>query len=184
MLMRPLPALLAVLAIATLAGLPFVDPSTYHVAFLLSLFVSAILAQSYDWVGGHMGYLNLGHASFFGIGAYAFGIALKAGWPLVAAFAAGFVAAAVFAVSISYPFFRLRGAYFALSTFGLVALLELLALNLSGLTGGSEGLTIPTGYRLYHAYYGALALLVLLVGATAWLGRSRLGLALAAIRED
>jgi ABC-type branched-subunit amino acid transport system permease subunit len=177
-------AALGLAALALLAAVPFLTTSTYVVAFLLSVFVAAILAQSYDWVGGHLGYLNLGHASFFGIGAYAFGALLKAGQPLAVAFAAGMVLAAAFALAISYPFFRLRGAYFALATFGLVALLELLAANLSGITGGSEGLTIPTGYRLYHAYYGALALLAGLVAATAWLVRSRLGLALVSIRDD
>ncbi len=100
------------------------------------------------------------------------------------AFPAGFVLAMAFALAISYPFFRLRAAYFALATFGLVAFLELLASNLSRLTGGSEGLTIPTGYRLYHAYYAVLGLLAFLVAATAALARSRLGLALVAIRED
>ncbi|HEV8306197.1 MAG TPA: branched-chain amino acid ABC transporter permease [Methylomirabilota bacterium] len=172
------------LGLAFFAALPYLTASTYLVSFFLSVFIAAILAQSYDWVGGHMGYLNLGHAAFFGIGAYAFGIALKAGQPLVFAFGAGAALAALFALAISYPFFRLRGAYFALATFGLVTLLELLALNLSRLTGGSEGLTIPTGYRLYHAYYVSLALLALLVTGTAWLARSPLGLALVAIRED
>ncbi len=176
--------LLALVALAGFAALPYLTASTYLVAFFLFVFIAAILAQSYDWVGGHMGYLNLGHASFFGIGAYTFGILLKAGQPLLAAFAAAAAMAAAFALVISYPFFRLRGAYFALATFGLVALLELLASNLSGLTGGSEGLTIPTGYRLYHAYYAALVLLAVLIAATACLVRSRLGLALVSIRED
>jgi len=175
---------LGLAALAALAALPVLTTSTYLVAFFLVVFIAAILAQSYDWVGGHLGYLNLGHASFFGIGAYAFGILLRAGQPLAAAFAAGVLLAAAFALAISYPFFRLRGAYFALATFGLVALLELLASNLSGLTGGSEGLTIPTGDRLYHAYYVALVLLAGLVAATAWLARSRLGLALVSIRDD
>ena len=170
--------LLGLLSLALFAALPWLTTSTYLVSFFLTVFIAAILAQSYDWVGGHMGYLNLGHASFFGIGAYAFGILLRAGQPLVVALAAGVVLAVLFALFISYPFFRLRGAYFALATFGLVALLELLASNLSRLTGGSEGLTIPTGYRLYHAYYAALVLLALLVAGTAWLARSRLGLAL------
>jgi branched-chain amino acid transport system permease protein len=172
------------LALALAAALPYLTESTYTVAFLFSVFIAAILAQSYDWVGGHMGYLNLGHASFFGIGAYTLGILLQAGAPLGAAFAAGVGTASLFALLISYPFFRLRGAYFALATFGLVSLLELLALNLSGLTGGSGGLTIPPGYRLYHAYYAALALLAGLVAGTAWLARSPLGLAMASIRED
>ncbi len=177
-------ALVGLAALGAFAALPYLTDSTYLVAFFLSVFIAAILAQSYDWVGGRMGYLNLGHASFFGIGAYTFGILLKAGHPLLLAFPAGMALAALFAVAISYPFFRLRGAYFALATFGLVTLLELLASNLSDLTGGSEGLTIPTGYRLYHAYYAALAVLAVLIAATAWLARSRLGLAFVSIRED
>jgi branched-chain amino acid transport system permease protein len=185
---RPGPAalpavLLGVATLAALVTLPF-WASSYRVAFLLTVFFAAILAQSYDWVGGHLGYLNLGHASFFGIGAYTCGILLKAGQPLAAAVAAGVGLAMVFALGISYPFFRLRGAYFALATFGLVTLLELLASNLSRLTGGSEGLTVPIQYQLDQAYWAALALLGGLVVATAWLARSRLGLALAAIRED
>jgi|RhiMetdeSRZDD1v2_1073273.scaffolds.fasta_scaffold40133_3 branched-chain amino acid transport system permease protein len=171
-------------ALAGFAALPWLTTSTYLVAFFLSVFIAAVLAQSYDWVGGHMGYLNLGHASFFGIGAYASGILLKGGQPLGLALAIGVALAMAFALAISYPFFRLRAAYFALATFGLVAFLELLASNLSRLTGGSEGLTIPTGYRLYHAYYAALGLLALLVAGTAALARSRFGLALVAIRED
>jgi branched-chain amino acid transport system permease protein len=178
------PALLGLAALAAFAALPLLTTSTYLVAFFLSVFIVAILAQSYDWVGGHLGYLNLGHASFFGIGAYAFGIPLKAGAPFAVSLATAMLVAMAFALAISYPFFRLRGAYFALATFGLVSLLELLASNLSSLTGGSEGLTIPTGYRLYHAYYATLALLAVLVAATAWLARSRLGLALVSIRED
>ncbi len=177
-------ALLGVAALAAFAALPYATTSTYLVSFSLAVFVSATLAQSYDWIGGHMGYLNLGHASFFGIGAYASGILLRAGQPLALAFAAGVGLAMAFALLISYPFFRLRGAYFALATFGLVVLLERLASNFSGLTGGSEGLTVPTGYHLYRAYYATLGLLTLVVLATAWLARSRLGLAWAAIRED
>jgi branched-chain amino acid transport system permease protein len=179
--------LLAASGLGALVGfalLPLLTSSTYLVAFFLSVFITAILAQSYDWVGGHMGYLNLGHASFFGIGAYTFGILFRAGLPALVAFLAGIVLAAAFAVAISYPFFRLRGAYFALATFGLVALLELLASNLSRVTGGSEGLTLPSGYRLYGAYYASLGLLAVVVAATAWLAGSRFGLALVSIRED
>jgi branched-chain amino acid transport system permease protein len=175
---------LGTVALGGLAAVPGLTTSTYVVSFLLSVFVMAILAQSYDWVGGHLGYLNLGHASFFGIGAYAFGALLKDGRPLGVALAASAALAVAFAALIGYPFFRLRGAYFALATFGLVTLLELLASNLSGLTGGSEGLTIPTGYRLYHAYYACLLLLAGVVALTAVLARSRAGLALRTIRED
>jgi branched-chain amino acid transport system permease protein len=171
------------LALAAFALLPLFS-STYITSLFLALFLTAALAQSYDFVGGHLGYLNLGHAAFFGIGAYAFGILYFRGWGLPLAWLAGMLVPAVTALLMSYPFFRLRGAYFALATFGLVGLLERLASNLSGLTRGSEGLTIPPGYRLYPAYYILLCLSAALTLAAWRLSRSRVGLALVAIRED
>jgi branched-chain amino acid transport system permease protein len=173
----------AAACLSAFALLPWVA-STYVTALAFALLLTAALAQSYDWVGGHLGYMNLGHAAFFGIGAYTFGIIFARGGGLPLAWAASVLLPAAAALLMSYPFFRLRGAYFALATFGLVALLERLAGNLSGLTRGSEGLTIPTGYRLYPAYYVVLLLCAGLTLGTWWLSRSRLGLALVAIRED
>ena len=178
--MKPAVAAASLLAFALL---PWIA-STYVISLAFALFLTAALAQSYDWVGGHLGYMNLGHAAFFGIGAYAFGIIFARGGGLPLAWAAAVLLPVVAALLMSYPFFRLRGAYFALATFGLVALLERLASNLAGLTRGSEGLTIPTGYRLYPAYYILLILCAALTLGTWWLSRSRLGLALVAIRED
>jgi len=172
-----------VFCIAVGGLLPLVT-STYVTSLFLALFFTAALAQSYDLVGGYLGYMNLGHAAFFGIGAYTFGILYSSGWGLLLAWIAAVFAAAGTALIMSYPFFRLRGAYFALATFGLVVLLERLTSNLAWLTKGSEGLTIPLGYRLYPAYYVLLGLCALLAFGTWRLSLSRVGLALVAIRED
>jgi branched-chain amino acid transport system permease protein len=143
-----------------------------------------VLALSFDIVGGYLGYMNLGHAAFFGIGAYAFGILVNAGVPaLVASLMAVLLTAAAAGV-ISYPFFRLRGPYYALATFGLLKLCEELALTLSSLTGGSGGLAVLWPQNLVPTYFLNLGL----VGGTlltVWLiGRSRFGLGLVSIRED
>lgn len=174
---------LFLVGLAGFALLPL-GASTYVTSLFFALFLTAALAQSYDLVGGYLGYMNLGHAAFFGIGAYAFGILYAGGWGLPLAWSAAVWLPALTAVIMSYPFFRLRGAYFALATFGLVVLLERLVSNLAWLTKGSEGLTIATGYRLYPAYYILLSLSALLTLGTWWLSRSRVGLALVAIRED
>ena len=170
-------------ALASLAILPWVV-STYLTTFMLILLVTTALAQSYDLVGGHLGYMNLGHAAFYGLGAYTFGILFKGGAPASLALLLGGCVPAVFALLISYPFFRLRGAYFALATFGLVTLMELLANNLEVLTGGPIGLSMPTGDRLIPAYYLSLLLVAGMAGGAIWLARSRFGLALRSIRED
>ena len=171
------------LCLGAAAVLPLVS-SSYITSLFLALFLTAALAQSYDLVGGYLGYMNLGHAAFFGIGAYTFGILYAGGWGLPLAWVAAVCLPAAAALIMSYPFFRLRGAYFALATFGLVVLLERLTSNLSWLTRGSEGLTIPSGYRLYPAYYILLGLCTVLTVTTWKLAGSRLGLALVAIRED
>ncbi|MCH8075204.1 MAG: hypothetical protein IIC64_05230 [SAR324 cluster bacterium] len=100
------------------------DARDYILLILFTLFLNIVLAQSYDIVGGQMGYVNLGHIVFFAIGAYAFGIFLNAQLGFVLSLIGGAGASVAFAALISYPFFRLRGAYFSLAAFGLVKLME------------------------------------------------------------
>ena len=143
-----------------LVGLPWIT-SGYVGRMIINACRNLVLALSFDIVGGYTGYINLGHAAFFGLGAYAFGICVRAGMSVLLAGGAAILLTALFAALISYPFFRLRGPYYALATFGLLKLCEELALTLSGLTGGSGGLSVV------------------------WLvARSRFGLGLVSIRED
>lgn len=181
---KPHLVLLALSGMLVLLPLAQIDARNYWLQVLTFLFLNIVLAQSYDIVGGQMGYINLGHITFFGVGAYAFGILFNQGAGLLGSLvlAAGLVVA--FAALISYPFFRLRGAYFSLAAFGLLKLMEHLTINLGWLTGGSNGLKIAPADRVVPMYYLSLGVVasVLLV---AWLlGRSRLGLAMQTIRED
>jgi branched-chain amino acid transport system permease protein len=178
--------LLAVGVVGLLAGLPLADIAArnYVLQVLSFLFLNIVLAQSYDIVGGQMGYINLGHITFFGVGCYAFGIVFNTGVAFLPSMLAAVAAAVAFAALISPPFFRLRGAYFSLATFGLVKLMEHVTNNLAWLTGGANGLKIQGGERTVPMYYWSLALAVVVV-LSAWLvGRSRLGLAMKTIRED
>jgi branched-chain amino acid transport system permease protein len=163
--------------------LPFVV-GRYVVTLAFLLWVAIALAESYNLVGGYLGYMNLGHASFFGVSAYIFGILCTQGVPFPWAWLAGLGGSIAFAVGISVPLFRLRGAYFAVVSFGLITLLELLAHNFSALTGGAAGLSLPPGDRLLPAYYLSLAVAAGSVALAALVGRSRLGLALISLRED
>jgi branched-chain amino acid transport system permease protein len=143
-----------------------------------------VLALSFDIVGGYTGYINLGHAAFFGIGAYAFGICVRAGVSVLLAGGVGVLVTALFAALISYPFFRLRGPYYSLATFGLLKLCEELALTLSGLTGGSGGLSVVWPENLTLSYFLNLGLAACTF-LTVWLvSRSRFGLGLVSVRED
>jgi branched-chain amino acid transport system permease protein len=165
-------------------GLMPVVMGRYVVTLAFFLWVSIALAESYNLVGGFLGYMNLGHSSFFGVSAYTFGILYAEGVPFPWAWLAGMGCTVAFAAAISVPLFRLRGAYFAVASFGLISLLELLAHNLVGLTGGAAGLSLPPGDRLIPAYYLSFAVAAGSVVLVALIGRSRVGLALMSIRED
>jgi ABC-type branched-subunit amino acid transport system permease subunit len=177
--------ILAVL-LAALLLLPAIqfEARNYYLQIVILVFMSVVLATSYDIVGGHMGYINLGHITFFAVGAYAFGILFNQGMPLVPALAAATVLAVLFAALIAYPFFRLRIHYFALATFALVKLMEHITTNLGWLTGGSNGLKIEAADRTLPVYYMLLATVVLVMLCHWAVGRSKLGLAMKTIRED
>ena len=160
------------------------EARNYYLQIVIFTFMSVVIATSYDIVGGHMGYINLGHITFFAVGAYAFGVLFNQDLTLVPALFGATLCAVTFAAVMSYPFFRLRAHYFALASFGLVKLMEHVTINLSWLTGGSNGLKIDGGDRTTPVYYICLATVVLVMLCHWALGRSKLGLAMKAIRED
>jgi branched-chain amino acid transport system permease protein len=167
----------------TLLALPFLL-GPYPIVFLFLLFIYISLAAGYDLVGGHLGYINLGHAAFFGTGAYTFAIALARGLPEPLALPLAALGAAALAALVAFPLFRLRGVYFAIGSFGLVVLMRQLALNLGDLTNGVAGLSLPATYQPTLSYYLALALALATLAANFALARGRIGLAMACIRED
>jgi len=168
---------------AFLAALPYLGFS-YGVVWVFLLAVYFTLALSYDIVGGYMGYMNLGHSTFFGLGAYTTAILLNQGFNLFSALLGALLLAAAFAAVISYPLFRLRGAYFALATFGLISLVEVLTTNLRDLTGGSGGISTPPGNHMLPSYYLVLAVAGGTMVLSQMVARSKFGLALFSIRED
>src|SRR5262245_34605704 len=185
--MMPKPAILPV-SICLLGGLALallplvVGRYVLTLAFFLWVFIA--LAESYNLVGGFLGYMNLGHSSFYGVSAYTFGVLYAEGTPFVWAWLAGMGGAVAFAAAISIPLLRLRGAYFAVASFGLITLLELLAHHFADLTGGAAGLSLAPGDRLLPAYYLGLTVALGSVALAASVRRSRLGLALMSMRED
>jgi branched-chain amino acid transport system permease protein len=171
--------LLALLCLIPLAANP------YHKQILFLIFIYGGLGCAWNLVGGYAGQLSLGHAAFFGIGAYAY--ALLA--PHLGAWVALVVAAVLAAVSaapIGWICFRLRGPYFTLATIAVAELLRVLATNqLKDLTQGSAGLLVPNLVRDPAIYYWVgLAFLVIAFGVVAYLATSKTGYYLMAIRED
>ncbi|MFQ5521094.1 MAG: branched-chain amino acid ABC transporter permease, partial [Candidatus Methylomirabilia bacterium] len=181
---KPIPPILLALVVLLFLPLVPIEARNYILQVFTFLFLNIVLAQSYDIVGGHMGYINLGHITFFGVGTYAFGILFNERVPFLFSLAIATVIVVAFAGLISPAFFRLRGAYFSLATFGLVKLMEYITINLSWLTGGANGLKIEAAQRTLPMYYLSLAVVVAVVTCSWLISRSRLGLAMKTIRED
>ncbi len=173
---------LSAAAVLILACLPLTG-DYYALVWVFFLSVSLTLALSYDIVGGYLGYMNLGHSTSFGLGAYATAIFLNLGLHLAAALVLAVLVAALFCALVGYPLFRLKGAYFALATFGLISLVEVVANNLRDLTGGSGGISTPPGDHTLSSYYLALAVTLGTMLLSHRVARSRFGLALFSIRE-
>lgn len=170
-------------AVAALAALPYVG-NAYLTTIGFTVLIAYILGQSWDWVAGEMGYVNLGHYCFYGIGAYAFSIALVGHWPLWLAIALAVAITALAALVISVPLFRLHGDYFAFATLALLPLMEVLAYNLSPITNGADGIVLPVEQVLQPAYLLALAACVVTFAVTLRLNAMRFGYALKSIRND
>jgi branched-chain amino acid transport system permease protein len=172
------------LALVVLAVYPL-HGTGYGVRTMLQLFMWIALAQSWNLISGLTGYVSFGHVAFFGMGAYTAGILIgRLDWAWPAACLAGGVTAMALAVVIGWPCLRLKGPYFAIAMLGLNEVLRVIVSYYEGLTGGGNGLSLPTLHASVAIYY-AMGLVALAVTAVTYLIiTSRFGLRLMTIRED
>jgi len=166
---------------------PLVVRSDYQLQVLFRIFLFAALGLAWNLVGGYAGQLSLGHAAYFGAGAYGLALFTRAGLPVWIALVLLVGLAVAFALLIGGVSFRLRGPYFALATIAFAEVLHAAAKNLPQVTGGDVGVQVPA---LFHAhvnrsfYLCAVALTAVTFAATVVISRSRFGYYLMAIRED
>lgn len=133
---------LALLAAAILA-LPLAFPSAYYYRVAALVWVSALAAVGLNVLMGQAGQVSLGHAGFFGIGAYAVAIGpAHLAIPPWAALPLGALLAGALAYLIGRPVLRLRGHYLAIATLGLGVLVAIVLTNESRWTGGPDGMRV------------------------------------------
>ena len=173
-----------VVILAALAVYP-VFGTGYGVRSMQQVFMWIALAGSWNVISGLTGYVSFGHVAFFGAGAYAGAILVaNAGWPWPLAALAGGLAATLLALLIGFPCLRLKGPYFAIAMLGLNEVLRALVSYFEGVTGGGNGLSLPTQDATVPVYY-VMGLLAVAVTGMSWLIlTSRFGLRLMTIRED
>jgi branched-chain amino acid transport system permease protein len=186
------------LGLVVIAAAPLWVWNPYHLHTLIMAGIFAVLALSLNLLLGYTGQLSLGHAAFFGIGAYATGLlTVKLGWsPWI-----GLLASAVLPAAAGYVIGRLalklRGAYFVLLTISFAGCVSLVSVNWMDLTNGPLGipgvppveialpglpaLSLRTKPAYYYLVLASVALTYLVCLA---LIRSRVGRALVALREN
>jgi len=179
---------LTMLALSLIAA-PAMFPARYtqHILILVLLYVA--LGSAWNILGGLAGQLSLGHAAFFGIGAYAAAViasktSLSPWWAILV----GPLVVLPIALFVGWICFRLRGPYFTLATIAIGEVVRLVALNWSDLTGGAVGVVIRpslfSGTSKTPYYY----IVLVIAGGTVALGHfirtRKLGYYLMAIRED
>jgi branched-chain amino acid transport system permease protein len=179
-----------ILALA-LIGPPFLNNYTLDILTLSGIYI--VLALGLNIVVGMAGLLDLGYVSFYAIGAYSYALlSTKLGVSFWAALPLGGLAAALFGLLLGIITLRLRGDYLAIVTLGFISIVNQVLKNWDSVTNGPNGILgigRPSigGFvfsQPIHFYYLILAIVLVTIFAVHRLGRSRIGRAWVAIRED
>jgi branched-chain amino acid transport system permease protein len=177
--------------LAALVVVPYLigDQFVYHVFITICIF--AALSTAWNIVGGFAGQLSLGHAIFYGIGAYAGIILMNMGISPWLGMFVGAAIAVIVALAISYPCFRLHGSFFSLATIAFLEVFRVLALHFRELTGGATGKMIALKFGWEWMVFReklppliiAFGLLLLTLAVAWWIRSHRIGFYLVATRE-
>ena len=173
--------------------LPFVLAPGY-LSLASQIAITALFALSLDLILGYAGVVSLGHAAFFGVGAYTAGLIAKHYWtePISALFIAA-LCAGMLGYALSHIIVRFRHLALIMLTLGFGLLIHEAANSASFLTGGADGLQgfrVPSVLTLKFDLYGrtayayCLAVLFVCFLATRRIIHSPFGLALRGIREN
>jgi branched-chain amino acid transport system permease protein len=165
--------------------------SGYFITIFITIVIYAMLAHSLNIITGHAGQISLGHASFFGIGAYTSAMLYtEAGFPFWISVPVAAVVAAIVGALLGIPCLRVRDDFLAITTMGINFVVEAIFLYLPFFGGamGIGGINLPRwfGREMTKPEYFILIVIVfsLLLLLDRRMGRSWIGLAWASIRED
>lgn len=181
---------------AVLAGailLPTIVRNSYYLGIINFIIMYAILCIGLNLILGYTGLLSLGHAAFYGIGAYTTAILMvRYHFQFLPSLLISAVATLMFALLLSIPTRKVRGDYFCLITIAFGEIFRLVVQSWIGFTGGAMGIVgipIPRigGWTIRSEtdfYYLGLGLLCVTYAAIHLMAQSRFGRAMVAIRED
>ncbi|HMK51885.1 MAG TPA: branched-chain amino acid ABC transporter permease [Thermodesulfobacteriota bacterium] len=165
--------------------------SGYLITVLITILIYAMLAHSLNIITGHAGQISLGHAAFFGIGAYISALLYtEAGFPFWISIPLATLGAGIVGALLGIPCLRVRDDFLAITTMGINFVVEAIFLYIPFFGGamGIGGINLPKwfGREMSKPEYFILILFIfiLLLLLDRRMGRSWIGLAWASIRED
>jgi branched-chain amino acid transport system permease protein len=180
--------------LCVLLAVPYFVTSSFAIDILIRILLFSFIGVAWNLMGGYAKQLSLGHAAYFGLGAYTSTILqVDHGISPWIGMVAGGAVAMLASLPIGWLCFRLRGPYFTIATIATAQVLMLIFLKFRDFAWGAEGTTIPNlgdapwmmQFEEKAAYYYViLGLLVIALGVTYWLERSWVGYYLMAIGED
>lgn len=182
---------LAALALAALYPLAARTGYLMNIGTLCCMY--GVLALSLNFISGNLGIITLGHAAFFGIGAYTSAIlSTNFGWDFLVTLPAALVVSCLFGILIGLPTLRLTGKYLSIVTLSFCEICRILEVNLDWLTRGPRGITnIPPhtvfGVKLSGRVARYYVILVILVICALFLGqimKTKIGRGILAIKND
>jgi branched-chain amino acid transport system permease protein len=184
---------LALLALAAALLVPFVTDDPSHLNLAILALMAAQAGVAWNLLGGYAGQVSLGHAAFYGLGAYTSTLLLvKFGINPWLGMLAGGLAAAVLSAGVGWSCFRLKGHYFTMATIAVAEIVQIVFTNWE-YAGTAVGLTIPMDPQGFQAmvfagkaayYWLALGLLAVTLLAALAVERSFLGYYFRAIKDE
>ncbi|MGI6603528.1 MAG: branched-chain amino acid ABC transporter permease [bacterium] len=185
------------LMLLAVAGILFLGPllikNSFSLHLMIMIFYHATLSCAWNIIGGYAGQTSLGHAAYFGLGAYTIALLeVKLGVSPWVGLVVACLLSPLVALAISYPCFRLRGPFFTLSSIAFAEVLRLIAISWRSLTNGAVGLLIPFSPGFVNLmfrgkvpyYYMSLILMFMVIAVSILIERTRLGYYLVAIKEN
>lgn len=173
---------IALLGLVALAVVPLFV-SEYELGLMIGMATYVALASAWALFSGQTNYISLATVAFYGTGAYTVAV-LNESLPYPAVLLCAALIGAGMALLVGLSTLRLSGIYFVIFTFGLAELVRQLITWYEVSITGTLGRYIFLDLTARDIYWQMLALAAIAIGLTAWINRSRLGLALRAIGDD
>jgi branched-chain amino acid transport system permease protein len=194
----PVSLLITTAVLGFLLVFPLFVKSPYTLHIMILFFLSIIMGESWNILGGYTGQYSVGHAAYFGVGAYTTMVLMQFRQiPPWVGLWAGMAVVILVALIIGSICFRLRGPYFVLASIAVAEIIRLSAMNLKDVTNGAEGIlatelpplkigsTVITDFLTkVPFYYIGLGFALLTIVVTFLVQHSKFGYYFQAIRED